>query len=51
MVEVSQDQSRALDMIQNDQELSSLILVRAPLVDVEIRGVPALQFLGDIVWK
>lgn len=51
MVEVSQDQSRALDMIQNDQELSSLMLVQAPLVDVEIRGVPALQFLGDIVWK
>ncbi|KAI8008732.1 ATPase ARSA1 [Camellia lanceoleosa] len=24
---------------------------KAPLVDVEIRGVPALQFLGDIVWK
>ncbi|KAM3290278.1 ATPase GET3B [Capsicum chacoense] len=45
------DQSRALDMIQNDQELSSLMLVQAPLVDVEIRGVPALQFLGDIVWK
>lgn len=51
MVEVLQDQSRALDMIQNDQELSSLMLVQAPLVDVEIRGVPALQFLGDIVWK
>lgn len=45
------DQSRALDMIQNDPELSSLMLVQAPLVDVEIRGVPALQFLGDIVWK
>uniref|UniRef100_A0A3Q7GTQ3 Uncharacterized protein n=1 Tax=Solanum lycopersicum TaxID=4081 RepID=A0A3Q7GTQ3_SOLLC len=51
MIEVSQDQSRALDMIQNDPELSSLMLVQAPLVDVEIRGVPALQFLGDIVWK
>ncbi|MCD7471987.1 hypothetical protein HAX54_012808, partial [Datura stramonium] len=48
MVEVLQDQSRALDMIQNDQELSCLMLVQAPLVDVEIRGVPALQFLGDI---
>ncbi|XP_002530933.2 ATPase GET3B [Ricinus communis] len=45
------DQTRALDMIQSDPELSSLTLIRAPLVDVEIRGVPALQFLGDIIWK
>ncbi|KAK9283390.1 hypothetical protein L1049_011632 [Liquidambar formosana] len=45
------DQMRALDMIQNDAELSNLTLIQAPLVDVEIRGVPALKFLGDIVWK
>ncbi|OIV89559.1 hypothetical protein TanjilG_19236 [Lupinus angustifolius] len=45
------DQKRALDMIQNDPELSSLLMMEAPLVDVEIRGVPALKFLGDIVWK
>nr|GEX83476.1 ATPase ASNA1 homolog 2 [Tanacetum cinerariifolium] len=45
------DQTRAIEMIQNDPELSSLLLVQAPLVDVEIRGVPALQFLGDMIWK
>ncbi|XP_073125273.1 ATPase GET3B-like isoform X2 [Henckelia pumila] len=45
------DQTRALGIIQNDPELSSLKLVQAPLVDVEIRGVPALQFLGEAVWK
>ncbi|KAL3646517.1 ATPase get3b [Castilleja foliolosa] len=45
------DQTRALSMIQNDPELSDLTMIQAPLVDVEIRGVPALQFLGDIVWK
>ncbi|KAM7532375.1 hypothetical protein LguiB_035785 [Lonicera macranthoides] len=45
------DQTRAISMIENDPELSSLSVVQAPLVDVEIRGVPALQFLGDIVWK
>ncbi|KAL3523482.1 hypothetical protein ACH5RR_016316 [Cinchona calisaya] len=45
------DQMRSLDMIQTDSELSSLVVIQAPLVDVEIRGVPALQFLGDIVWK
>lgn len=45
------DQMRALDMIKDDPELSNLTLIQAPLVDVEIRGVPALQFMGDIVWK
>ncbi|RDY12750.1 hypothetical protein CR513_02418 [Mucuna pruriens] len=45
------DQMRALDIIQNDPELSSLLMIQAPLVDVEIRGVPALKFLGDIIWK
>ncbi|KAF3600404.1 hypothetical protein F2Q69_00038863 [Brassica cretica] len=45
------DQMRALDMIREDSELSSLTLMQAPLVDMEIRGVPALRFLGDIIWK
>ncbi|CAH8339484.1 unnamed protein product [Eruca vesicaria subsp. sativa] len=45
------DQMRALDMIREDSELSSLTLMEAPLVDMEIRGVPALRFLGDIIWK
>ncbi|XP_054809183.1 ATPase GET3B-like isoform X2 [Prosopis cineraria] len=45
------DQMRALDMIHNDPELSRLVMIQAPLVDVEIRGVPALKFLGDIIWK
>ncbi|XWS56423.1 hypothetical protein CRYUN_Cryun09bG0084100 [Craigia yunnanensis] len=45
------DQMRALDMISNDPELSSLKLIQSPLVDMEIRGVPALKFMGDIVWK
>lgn len=46
-----QDQTRALTMIESDQELSGLTMIQAPLVDVEIRGVPALQFLGEMVWK
>jgi len=45
------DQTRALDMIRNDPELMGLNIIQAPLVDMEIRGVPALKFLGDIVWK
>lgn len=42
---------RALDIIKSDPELKGLKLVQAPLVDVEIRGVPALKFMGDMVWK
>ncbi|KAF8403092.1 hypothetical protein HHK36_011186 [Tetracentron sinense] len=45
------DQMRALDMIRNDPELMGLRSIQAPLVDVEIRGVPALKFMGDMVWK
>lgn len=45
------DQMRGLNMIQNDPELSRLRLIQAPLVDVEIRGVPALKFMGDMVWR
>ncbi|VVA12219.1 PREDICTED: ATPase [Prunus dulcis] len=45
------DQLRALDMIRSDTELAGLTLIQAPLVDMEIRGVPALRFLGDIIWK
>lgn len=48
---VLQDQMRAIDMIQKDPELGSLDVIEAPLVDVEIRGIPALQFMGDMVWK
>ncbi|GAV62639.1 ArsA_ATPase domain-containing protein [Cephalotus follicularis] len=45
------DQMRVLEMIRNDPELVNLRLVNAPLVDVEIRGVPALKFMGDMVWR
>lgn len=48
---ILQDQMRALDTIQNDPQLAGLRLIQAPLVDVEIRGVPALKFMGDLVWR
>ena len=48
---ILQDQTRALSIIESDPELSKLTMIQAPLVDMEIRGVPALQFLGDMVWK
>lgn len=49
--QIFQDQMRALDVIRSDPELSSLELIQSPLVDMEIRGVPALKFMGDIIWK
>lgn len=45
------DQMRSLDMITKDPELASLKIIQAPLVDVEIRGVAGLKFMGDMVWK
>ncbi|XP_030457447.2 ATPase GET3B-like isoform X2 [Syzygium oleosum] len=45
------DQLRALDMIKTDPELARLSVVEAPLFDAEIRGVPALKFMGNMIWK
>lgn len=45
------DQMRALEMIRSDRELASLMVMKAELTDVEIRGVPALKFFGDMIWK
>lgn len=45
------DQMRALELIKKDPELATLIAVQAPLVDVEVRGVPALKFMGDLIWR
>ncbi|VAH33099.1 ATPase GET3B-like isoform X2 [Triticum dicoccoides] len=45
------EEARALNMISNDRELGGLELIQAPLLDVEVRGAPALRFLGDVVWK
>lgn len=45
------DQLRALDMVRSDPGLQRLKIIEAPLFDLEIRGVPALKFMGDIVWK
>ncbi|XP_044966760.1 ATPase GET3B-like isoform X2 [Hordeum vulgare subsp. vulgare] len=45
------EEARALNMISNDRELGGLELIQAPLVDVEVRGAPALRFFSDVVWK
>lgn len=38
-------------MIESDPALSALTRVTANLVDLEVRGVPALGYFGNVVWK
>lgn len=45
------DQQRALEMIKSDPNFRCLRLMESPLFDLEIRGVPALKFMGDLVWQ
>ncbi|PNW69686.1 hypothetical protein CHLRE_24g755097v5, partial [Chlamydomonas reinhardtii] len=45
------DQIAALEMVANDPGLRPLRKVIAPMVDVEVRGVPALSYFGNVVWK
>jgi arsenite-transporting ATPase len=46
------DQQRALQDVRSDNPgLGELQLITAPLFDLEVRGVPALQYFGSVVWK
>ena len=45
------DQDRALQMIGEDPALKKLRLLNSPMVDLEVRGVPALQYFGSVVWN
>ncbi|KAL2634187.1 hypothetical protein R1flu_005666 [Riccia fluitans] len=45
------DQQRAMDIVKGDANLQDLQLIESPLFDLEIRGVPALTFMGNLVWK
>lgn len=46
----AKDQRRAMEMLDSDAGLASLQRIEAPLFDMEIRGVPALSFMGGQVW-
>ena len=46
----AKDQRRAMEMLDEDPGLRSLQRIEAPLFDMEIRGVPALNFMGGQVW-
>jgi len=45
------EEARAFRAILEDRELGGLKLIQAPLLDMEVKGVPALRFLSDSVWK
>jgi arsenite-transporting ATPase len=45
------DQAKALEMLTSDVQLADLRQLRAPLVDLEVRGLPALQYFGGMVWQ
>eukprot|EP01025_Chloroclados_australasicus_P029017 TRINITY_DN2882_c0_g1_i4.p2 TRINITY_DN2882_c0_g1~~TRINITY_DN2882_c0_g1_i4.p2 ORF type:complete len:262 (-),score=17.73 TRINITY_DN2882_c0_g1_i4:373-1158(-) len=45
------DQQRALQILRQDPNLSDLQIIEAPLIDLEVRGLPALQYFGRIVWQ
>ena len=44
------DQNRALELLEKDASLAALARVHADLVDVEVRGIPALLWFGQTVW-
>ena len=46
----AKDQRRAMEMLDEDPGLKDLQRIEAPLFDMEIRGVPALQFMAGQVW-
>jgi arsenite-transporting ATPase len=45
------DQQRALGRLRADPGLASLQVIEGPLFDLEVRGVPALQYFGSVVWR
>ena len=44
------DQDRALALMDADPRIASLPHGRAPMLDLEVRGVPALRYFADVAW-
>ena len=42
---------QAIGTHHNDPELANLRSYQVPLLDMEITGVPALKFIGDMPWR
>lgn len=45
------DQERALALLRKDPGLQELQVMQAPLFDLEVRGLAALKYFGDQIWK
>lgn len=45
------DQNKAMQMLQESPSLQGLAQIQAPYVDLEVRGLPALQYFGNLVWQ
>ena len=45
------DQERAIALLADDAQLRSLRQVQAPLLDLEVRGLPALGYFGGQMWR
>ena len=44
------DQAAALGVLASDSVLAALPTAKAPLLDLEVRGVPALRYFGGLAW-
>lgn len=44
------DQQRSMEKLYADPDLKTLQVIQAPLVDLEVRGIPALDYFGRQVW-
>ena len=44
------DQDRALALMDADPRIASLPHGRAPMLDLEVRGVPAMRYFADVAW-
>lgn len=47
----ARDQQQALDRLKNDPATSNLEIIESPIVNMEVRGVPALEYFASVVWS
>lgn len=45
------EQSAAMDLLAGSEHLKDLEVIRGKLVDLEVRGVPALQYFATTLWQ
>lgn len=45
------EQQSALQMVENSPHLTNLDVVRGKMLDLEVRGLPALQYVSSSVWR